>query len=249
MELDWSTFLLEVINFLILVWVLKRFLYQPVLKVIEQRRQKIATELAQAAQDQQAAQSLKDQYEARMAELETQRQASLDALEQQMAQERNQRLQALDADLEQQRVKHQARDQQQRSQWRTQAEAEALQLGGIFAARLLQALACPELDQRLQQMFLEQLAGLADAAVGELRQGWQDGAGQIEVVSAAPLAEEQQQRLRQALEQKLGPGNGQWQYTHDDRLIAGLRVSVGGWVLGANLQDELRFFAEAAHDS
>ena len=38
MELSWSTFILEAINFLVLVWILKRFLYKPVLDVIERRK-------------------------------------------------------------------------------------------------------------------------------------------------------------------------------------------------------------------
>jgi len=38
MELNWSTFLLEIINFLILVWILKHFFYKPILDVIAHRR-------------------------------------------------------------------------------------------------------------------------------------------------------------------------------------------------------------------
>ena len=154
MELDWSTFTLEVINFLILVWLLKRFLYQPVLTIIEQRRQKIEAELAQAMKGQQEAQALKDQYEARLADWQQEKRGLLEQQEQQMAGERSKRLQQLDAELEQQRLKHQARDQQLQTQWRSHAESEALQLGGAFAARLLKALTGPELDLRLQQMLL-----------------------------------------------------------------------------------------------
>ena len=35
-------------------------------------------------------------------------------------------------------------------------------------------------------------------------------------------------------------------FSKDEKLIAGLRISIGGWMLQANLQDELRFFSEAA---
>lgn len=38
MDFDWTTFILEIINFLILIWILKHFLYRPVLKVISERR-------------------------------------------------------------------------------------------------------------------------------------------------------------------------------------------------------------------
>ena len=45
MELNWTTLILEIVNFLILVWILKHFLYRPVLRVIEERRAGIAAAL------------------------------------------------------------------------------------------------------------------------------------------------------------------------------------------------------------
>jgi len=246
-ELDWTTFLLEVINFLILVWLLKRFLYQPVLNEIEKRRQKIKADLLQAAAEQDEARALKSQYEARLVDWEREKRTAFDALRQKLDQEREKRLQQLDNEMEQQRLKHQARDQQQQAQWRTQAESEALQLGSAFAARLVQGLAGPELDRRLQQLFLEQFGALPESTLNEFRKGRQDDTVSVEVLSATPLDAAQQQVIRQALEQKLAPIEARWQFRQDEKLIAGLRVSIGSWVLQANLQDELRFFSEAAH--
>lgn len=246
MQLDWSTLALEVINFLILVWLLKRFLYQPILTVIEKRRQKIETELAQAARGQQEAAELKQQYEERLTDWELEKRGNLDELEQQIEQQRSKRMQQLDEELQQQQLKYQTRDQQQQSQWRSQAEVEALQLGGAFAARLLKTLAGAELDLRLQQLFIDQLTALPESGLRLMREGWQEGKTRIEVISATPLDESRQQAIRQALEQKLGHSNGQWQFSCDANLIAGLRISIGGWLLQANLQDELGFFSEAA---
>ena len=48
MELNWSTFILEIINFLVLIWILKRFLYKPVLDVIARRRAGIEKTLSDA---------------------------------------------------------------------------------------------------------------------------------------------------------------------------------------------------------
>jgi len=245
-ELDWSTFLLEVINFLILVWLLKRFLYQPVLGVIEERRQKIAAELTQAAERQDEAEALKRQYGERLADWEREKRTVLDALDQQIEQERAKRRQQLEDELEQQRLKYLAREQQQQSQWRSQAEAEAMQLGGAFAARLLQALSCPELDQHLQQLFVDQIATLPENRLRELREGWLAEGAKIEVFSALPLDAVRQQEIRQALEQKFGHRDDGWDFHVDAQLIAGLRVSIGGWMLQANLQDELRLFTESA---
>src|ERR1019366_7787177 len=48
MLIDWFTVGAQVLNFLILVWLLKRFLYKPILNAIDAREKRIAAELADA---------------------------------------------------------------------------------------------------------------------------------------------------------------------------------------------------------
>lgn len=49
MVIDWFTIVAQVLNFLILVWLMKRFLYKPVLHAIDEREKGIAAKLADAA--------------------------------------------------------------------------------------------------------------------------------------------------------------------------------------------------------
>jgi len=67
MDLSWSTFVLEIINFLVLVWILKRFLYKPVLDVIARRRAGIEKSMADAEALHADAEKLQEQYEDRLA--------------------------------------------------------------------------------------------------------------------------------------------------------------------------------------
>ena len=48
MLIDWFTVIAQTANFLILVWLMKRFLYQPILNALDAREKRIATELADA---------------------------------------------------------------------------------------------------------------------------------------------------------------------------------------------------------
>ena len=48
MKIDWFTVIAQVINFLILVWLLKRFLYKPILNAIDEREKKIAAQIKDA---------------------------------------------------------------------------------------------------------------------------------------------------------------------------------------------------------
>jgi len=68
LELNWSTFALEIFNFLVLVWILKRFLYKPVLNVITRRRETIENQLAEARQLHADADALKERYEHRLSD-------------------------------------------------------------------------------------------------------------------------------------------------------------------------------------
>jgi F-type H+-transporting ATPase subunit b len=65
MLIDWFTVGAQVANFLILVWLLRRFLYRPVLKSIDDREKRIATELANADAKKADAQKEREEFQAK----------------------------------------------------------------------------------------------------------------------------------------------------------------------------------------
>ena len=105
MELNWSTFLLEIINFLILVWILKHFFYKPVLNVIARRRRSIEKSLNDANTLHEDAEALRVQYENRLAEWEKERQAAHTSLDKEIETERARRMEALRTTLGEEREK------------------------------------------------------------------------------------------------------------------------------------------------
>src|ERR1700733_11157535 len=63
MPIDWFTVVAQAINFLILVWLLKRFLYKPILHAIDEREKGIAAQLAEAEAKKAEAQQERDDYQ------------------------------------------------------------------------------------------------------------------------------------------------------------------------------------------
>ena len=63
MLINWFTVVAQAINFLILVWLLKRFLYKPILHAIDEREKGIATQLAQAEAKEAEAQKERDDFQ------------------------------------------------------------------------------------------------------------------------------------------------------------------------------------------
>jgi F-type H+-transporting ATPase subunit b len=248
MEFNVSTFILEVINFLILIWILQRLFYKPLLEVIAKRKQFIDQSLADAKIMQQQAEEQRSHYENRQKLWEQEKQAALSALHQQIEVERRTQMAQLYADLEQEKQKINVTIQRQQRELQQQAEKQALQNGARFAGMLLKQSASPELEARLFAMLVDNLKTLPEACTLCLQMLGAKKSVPIKIVSAYPLTVEQ----RLQLEQKLGslinsPIN--FQYHQDAELIAGLRMDIGAWVLNANLQHELIGFAEIANGS
>lgn len=247
MALNWTTFVLEIINFLVLVWILQHFLYKPVLAVIARRRESIKQSLDEAKKIHAEAEQMQRQYESRLSDWEQERRQARSKLQQEIEAERARRQQELENVLAEEREKAQVAEQRRQQDNLRKSEETALQHGAQFATRLLQAVAGPELETRLLELLLSELQQLPEQRRDALRAGWAEAPVEIRVSSAYPLAEEQRRRLQQALAEATGLAVPV-QFDQDAELLAGLRITIGAWVLGANLRDELKSFADLAHD-
>ncbi|MDP2903339.1 MAG: F0F1 ATP synthase subunit delta [Methylovulum sp.] len=248
MQFDPSTFILEIINFLILIWILQRLFYKPVLEVIAKRKQFIDQTLADAKAIQQQAEQQRRLYENRQKLWEQEKQAAINALHRQLDAERAAHLKQLSSDFEQERQKSNVTLTRKQQELQRQAEKQALQNAAKFAGLLLQQAAGPELEARLFAMLLEQLTTLPEACRLCLQTLDSKKNIPIKVTSAYPLTDGQQQQLKQRLGAQINSPIT-CQYHQDSQLIAGLRIDIGAWVLNANLQHELAGFATLSHES
>ena len=73
MLIDWFTIGAQTLNFIILVWLLKRFLYMPILNAVDAREKRIAAELADADAQKAEAQEERDQFQRKNEEFDQQR--------------------------------------------------------------------------------------------------------------------------------------------------------------------------------
>ena len=160
MLIDWFTVCAQAANFLILIWLLKRFLYKPILGAIDAREQKIATQLRDAATQKTEAEKERESLCAARAEFETQREGLLKKA-------------AEEAEITQRRLSDEVRQEIEsvRTKWREtlRHEQEALRAElmsraqrEIFAIarQVLRDLAGKELEQQIVSVFIRELNGL-----------------------------------------------------------------------------------------
>jgi len=243
MELDWTTFLLEIANFIVLVWILQRFLYQPIRAAITRRQDAVEQILCEARALQEKATDLAQRYENRLAEWNVEREKRRTVLEAEIEEERTRRLESLSVELDAQREKRRVLDERKITELRQATEERAVAQAGAFVGRLLARLASPELEQRLVRLFVDDLHSLPEERRRSLRNGVGPDPRGLVVASAYPLSPECRATLTAAMGE-LVAGGAACEFREDPALLAGLRVALGPWVLQANLRDELGFFLE-----
>ncbi|RLA44097.1 MAG: F0F1 ATP synthase subunit B [Gammaproteobacteria bacterium] len=252
MELNSSTFILEIINFLILVWILKRFFYKPVLDVIARRKADIEETVAKAQTLQSDAENLEHQYESRLADWEQEKKVAQRKLADEIQQQREQQLAALESDLDVEREKEGVLIQRKLENERQQIVETALVQGAQFASHLVSNVAGPELEQGLVKLLLDELKKLPADQRDQLSaaNGKKTGtsADKVTVTSAYPLDQTTRQTLERVCSESLST-HGPFHYQQDPALLAGLRINLGSWVLATNLQDELKGFTEIKQKS
>lgn len=244
MEFDWTTVALEVLNFLVLIWLMKRFFYRPVLAVIEKRRADSEKIIADADAKQRAAEALKDEYALRLAEAGKERERLLAKLDEEIAATRVRRLAEVDAEVTADRQRRQKLEEREKREQATALEREAVAIAARFASHFLDRLAGPELEARLIDLVLADLGAGEPEKLSELSAALRDSAVRIQVFTAYPLDRHRCTALSAVLG-KLAGRELVPEFGEDATLKAGLCLMAGAWVLMANLRDELLFFGGA----
>ncbi len=243
MDFDWTTFILEIINFLILIWILKRFLYQPVLNIIDKRRAGIDQALAEAKRIEEEAQALKLKNEQFMVAWHNEKEAAHAQLSAELAEIRERKLAEIAANVEEEAERRRILEQRRRNDYEKMVAEKAIAQGAAFVGKLLSRMATPELEAQLLRVLLEDLANLSEEDKHAIAEAAASPAAQIIIQSAFPLSNEQRKLLSVALTGITGD-KPSVTFQCNEALMAGFQIEIGAWMLHANIRDELKFFSK-----
>lgn len=242
MQFDWTTFVLEVLNFLVLLWILKRFLYQPVLDVLDARQARVKAEMAQAEKLQNEAAALGQQYQERLAHWTQEREQLRQQLQQDLAQQRASGMEKIRQSLTDEEAKARVRNAATTAIHEAELIRQAADEAYENVAAMLRRLASPTLTAGIVRLLVEDLAALPDEQQQALRTAAKKIATEaVDIASAHPLDDAAQQEIARGLAAAAGRRLA-LAIRPDPALIAGVRIAVGECLLHANLLDELAFF-------
>jgi F-type H+-transporting ATPase subunit b len=238
MLIDWFTFIAQIINFLILVYLLKRFLYRPILDAIDKREKRIATQLQEAAAQKQDAEEQHHKYQKLNEELNNNKeslmaQAKTEAEKehQRLLEEARQNYDGLRSRLQESLKKEQSSLSQN---IRQQAQTEIF---GI-ARKVLADLADTSLESQMVQVFIQKLESMNKKEKAQLSSTLLPAKGVLMVRSAFELNTEERKKMKTALEKYLGK-KVEPEFHISPEELGGIELSGNGFKLAWNIRDYL----------
>jgi F-type H+-transporting ATPase subunit b len=237
MRFDWSTFALQTVNFAILVWLLHRFLYRPVLRLLDGRRAEIDKQYADARRAETTAKDELAAIEAERSGLAAERAAALEQASAQAAEMAATR--RTQAEREAAELLDNARKALAAERGVALAEAKraALDLGTDIAGRLLAEVPVKLRAEVWLARIEEHLAALPQKEKDALAQQLVDGT-QLTVVTAPALPAEAAEAWRARLNRTLGD-RAAINFDADRHLVAGAELHFPNAVLRFSWQSAL----------
>ncbi len=238
MLIDWFTVGAQVFNFLILVWLMKRFLYKPILNAIDAREKKIAAELADAEAKKADAKKESDEYQHKNEEFDQQRAALLkkatdeaNAECERLLDEARKAADALSAKRQASLVEA-AHNLNQAISRRTQQEVFAI------TRKALTDLATVSLEERLGEVFTRRIHELNGETKTKLGEALKTAPDPALVRSAFDLPTEQRAAIQNALNETFA-AQIRVRFENAPDLVSGIELTANGQKVAWSIADYL----------
>ena len=238
MLIDWFTVGAQALNFIILVWLLKRFLYKPILNAVDAREKRIAAELADADARKTEAQRERDEFQRKSKEFDQQRAALLAKATDEAKAERERLLddarKAADAlsAKRQEALRADAQNLNRGIRRRTQQEVFAI------ARKALRDLAATNLEERMCEVFTHRIRTIDGKAKESLGEVLKTAPEPALLRSAFDLPAAQRAAIQKALNETFSADVHVRFETAPD-LVSGVELSTNGLKIAWSIADYL----------
>ena len=243
MLIDWFTVGAQALNFLILVWLMKRFLYQPIRHAIDEREKRIASALADAAAKEATAQKERDEFQHKNEAFDKERAALLKKANDEANAERQRLIEkaqtaadALNA-KRQEILRNDALNLNQAIARRTQQEVFAI------TRKVLLDLATVDLEERMSEVFTRRLREIDGPTKAGLASALATASDPALVRSAFDLPAEQRAAIQNALNETFST-EVRIRFETAPDLISGIELSTNGQKLAWSIADYLTSMAK-----
>ena len=236
MQFDWFTFVAQIINFVILLVLLQRFLYKPVMQAMEAREKQITTRFQDTEEAAKKAHREAELFQDRRKDLEKQRNRLLRDAETAAQAQRKQLLEEARQETDEVRERWYAAIDQEKTLYLQDLRQRVSEQVFAIAGRVLKDLANTTLEEQIASVFFQRFQELGEQETAALKRAMQNARHQVVVRSAFGL-NDQQKRTMTALLNKLSDDEIRVDFTDSPDLYCGIELQVHGQRIAWSLNE------------
>jgi len=248
MNINWFTVIAQLINFLILVWLMRRFLYKPVLAAIDEREKKIAGQLADASAKKAEAEKEKADFEQKNEQFEQYKNGLMEKAVSETNVERKKIMDSAYADAELLRAKQKDALAKMEVNLNHQIEQKIRMEVFAISRKTLADLASVNLEDQLIARFVNLLHEMKAEDRKKFTDACNSGKDPVLVQSAFDLKQVQKTDIQNAVLAILG-FPAQFQFKTRPEIISGIELSANGYKVGWSISDYLNSLEKSIADT
>ena len=248
MEINWFTFFAQLLNFFVLVWLLKRFLYKPILDAIDEREKKIVSQLDNASKKEAEALLEKSEFQKRNELFDQKRKELMDTIIAETNEEREKRLESTRIEVAELRSKlENSLIEMQESMKQVLVQKTKHEVLAI-TRMTLDSLASTKIEEQTIAIFLKRLEEQSLEDKNCFVEAFKENTEPIQIVSAFELTDKQQSEIEQAVIAIIGQ-KPLFQIAIKPELMCGIELITNGYKLAWSISAFLEAFEKSISET
>ncbi len=236
MQVNWFTVLAQVLNFFILVWLLKRFLYKPILDAIDARENKIKAQLESAEAQKAEAQKEQADFKQKNETFDNDKKALMDKVVAETNEERQKQLEEVRNEANTLKLKLDKALKESQENLKSSIEQKTKQAVLNLTRKTLSEMASTSLEEQATLVFIKKLKHLTKEEMQGLMAAFKSDTNPILVRSAFELPDKEKAAIKQAVTDILG-ANTSFQFEQKQELISGIELTTNGYKLAWSISE------------
>jgi F-type H+-transporting ATPase subunit b len=236
--IDWFTIVAQIVNFLILVALLKHFLYGRVIEAMDERERKIASRLEDAEKKQEEAENEAASHRKKNQELEERRKEFLSKAREEAEKERKELNQDVREEIDQLQTRWREAIRQEKDSFLRELRQRVNEQVCHIARQAMKDLADADLEGQIINTFIERLKNLGEKEQKAINASLGDGDHLMTIMSAFEIASNDRQKITKALKNTIKE-DVEVEYQTSPDMILGVELRSHGRKLAWSLDDYL----------
>jgi F-type H+-transporting ATPase subunit b len=243
MHIDWFVLFCQIFNFLLLVYLLKRFLYGRIIKAMDDREAKISARFAEAEEMKVKATEAAQTYDQKNQFLTEKAEQMLNEASLAAESKRKELMEKVREEVDTVKARWQDMLTREKEAFFQDLRSRAGQQIYATARRALMDLANADLESQIVDEFIRRVHDLDKDKSKEIRKAITGGGNKVTVQSAFDIPQETQAKIEQALKRQITNGFT-IRYMTQPEIVSGIELRVNGHKIAWSLNEYLETLVE-----